>query len=323
MTTITESVTGRVMKSPDGKHRSVWLLCPNPPCAHGADSYQALDQHSDEDCKFAIKDPNVTVVYQCAKLGCGFSGDILELKNHAESHEEPYSYTCFACDEIFPTEATAKHHVILALLHYTGGGRASDEYVAEKILEHRRAQRAKCISPEQVCDQVKDCPYRDDESEQLCACSCEPGYFRCKGLKAKCIPPSWQCDNVQDCPHGDDEDVSKCPPQLVHSCFPSYSGMYDGGNRKSIPLPWKCDGELDCPKGDDEKFCPIPYPRANCSEGQYNCIQSSTCIDAVSVCDRIADCRQLDDEKDCGGGNSLASLSAILEKYNFSSTAVN
>ncbi|KAI1295544.1 Low-density lipoprotein receptor-related protein 2 [Halotydeus destructor] len=157
----------------------------------------------------------------------------------------------------------------------------------------------KCISSEQVCDQVKDCPNRDDESVHLCSCPNEPDYFRCKGLKAKCIPPTWQCDNVQDCVHGDDEDVAKCLPQLHHNCLGADNETVYSGVRKTVPLAWKCDGELDCSKGDDEKFCPIPYPRANCSQGQYNCLESSTCIDAGLICNQIPDCPQLDDERDC------------------------
>ncbi|KAI1295541.1 Low-density lipoprotein receptor-related protein 2 [Halotydeus destructor] len=163
-----------------------------------------------------------------------------------------------------------------------------------------RANGSKCIPVEKVCDRIKDCPYRDDEDEQRCACLDESDNFRCKGIKSKCIPLSWTCDKVRDCPHGDDELDSNCVPQPVHSCLlangPYYSPSY---MRKAIPVSWKCDGELDCSKGDDEKFCPTAYPKAKCSEGQYNCLKSSTCIDKSLLCNRIADCPQEDDESDC------------------------
>ncbi|KAI1295543.1 Low-density lipoprotein receptor-related protein [Halotydeus destructor] len=161
--------------------------------------------------------------------------------------------------------------------------------------------RTKCIPSEKVCDQIKDCPNRDDESEQLCSCQSEPGYFRCRGVESKCIPPAWTCDKVQDCPHGDDEIDSSCSARVVHSCLgpQNQAYSYPSFNNKTIPVSWKCDGEQDCPKGDDEKFCPTAYPKAKCPEGQYNCLESSTCLDKSLLCNHVADCPQQDDERDC------------------------
>ncbi|KAI1289329.1 Cyclin-K [Halotydeus destructor] len=60
----------------------VWYLCPNNPCKYKADTLQALGQHLDEDCKFAIKDPNQTIVYQCPNTGCDFKSSLVQLNEH-------------------------------------------------------------------------------------------------------------------------------------------------------------------------------------------------------------------------------------------------
>ena len=115
----------------------------------------------------------------------------------------------------------------------------------------------KCIPEDKVCDGVKDCPNRDDESEVKCRCLNDgPGYFRCRGSRAKCIPSSWFCDGVRDCPHGDDEQQAfqvNCSSPSFYTCLGSkHNDFLPFGvmsSRSRIPYSWKCDGEEDCEKG--------------------------------------------------------------------------
>lgn len=74
-------------------------------------------------------------------------------------------------------------------------------------------------------------------------------------------------------------------------------------NNWSILLTYRfrrCNGVTDCPKNDDERNCP------RCQKEEYVC-DNQKCIDKSWVCDRIDDCGDGSDEKDCDGGNSKIS----------------
>lgn len=54
----------------------------------------------------------------------------------------------------------------------------------------------------------------------------------------------------------------------------------------------RCDGIDDCPLKDDELLC------TDCEVSEYTC-ENQKCIPHAWVCDRVNDCGDKSDEKDC------------------------
>lgn len=61
-------------------------------------------------------------------------------------------------------------------------------------------------------------------------------------------------------------------------------------------FPCRCNGENDCPSNDDEFNCTF------CFEDEFAC-DNQKCIPKSWVCDKIDDCGDNSDEKNCDGGN--------------------
>jgi hypothetical protein len=155
--------------------------------------------------------------------------------------------------------------------------------------------KPKCIPLSSICDGVKDCPDRDDETD----CGAESDHYLCRGFERRQIPVGWVCDGTPDCPFGEDETAcNQTRHERLFSC-PGHGLSPVPGGRSRIPWTWKCDGERDCRRGEDEKFCHPPYPGARCSVNEYPCKESSSCIDRRAVCDQVRDCPLADDEAEC------------------------
>lgn len=101
------------------------------------------------------------------------------------------------------------------------------------------AEYLKLTRPERLCDNVRHCLDKSDESPEMC--NCTEASFKCNGENnATCISRDFVCDGDNDCPNGEDEmectkleksaegddagEVMERSYGLWHSrCFPSQS----------------------------------------------------------------------------------------------------
>ncbi|XP_054006397.1 serine protease nudel [Hylaeus anthracinus] len=102
-----------------------------------------------------------------------------------------------------------------------------------------------------------------------------PTTFAC-GRLLQSIPIQKRCDRVADCEDSTDEINCTCKEYLT--------------NLKPTAI---CDGYVDCDDKTDEKGCKI------CSDDEFFCRTSRTCIPLAKKCDGQFDCEHSEDELDC------------------------
>ncbi|OTF79281.1 hypothetical protein BLA29_007802 [Euroglyphus maynei] len=86
-----------------------------------------------------------------------------------------------------------------------------------------------CIDQSRLCDGHRDCPFGQDESDDMCHqdkpddnhTAAGGGCYLCRNSTEICIEMSKLCDNRRDCPEGDDESLCK------HSIHPILASTYE------------------------------------------------------------------------------------------------
>ncbi|KAG5454729.1 hypothetical protein CSKR_113142 [Clonorchis sinensis] len=147
----------------------------------------------------------------------------------------------------------------------------------------------RCILQSQLCDEVKDCYYGEDEL--VCDSQQDPEESVLTFLS--------QTRNTLSYP----------TPSMIHqhsvktgcllewdTCFLSELRSY---SMVCIPSAWMCDGKHDCPNGEDElaETC-SRVQGTKCPAQTYPCVLDARCIPHQLICDGYEDCLLGSDETD-------------------------
>ncbi|ESN95518.1 hypothetical protein HELRODRAFT_179294 [Helobdella robusta] len=163
----------------------------------------------------------------------------------------------------------------------------TDETVASCPYSNQfQCSSGQCITKEWVCDGIRDCEDRSDESD----CQkkkCTSSQFTCP-INQKCIPNNKVCDGENDC--GDNSDEHNCDNYLSQTCM-RYGDLWCYNTSKCVTKNYICDGIKHCPDNSDEKEC-------TCMTFQYKCSISGECIHRDWLCDGSKDCPRGDDENE-------------------------
>nr|XP_018909286.1 PREDICTED: serine protease nudel [Bemisia tabaci]XP_018909287.1 PREDICTED: serine protease nudel [Bemisia tabaci]XP_018909288.1 PREDICTED: serine protease nudel [Bemisia tabaci] len=117
-----------------------------------------------------------------------------------------------------------------------------------------------------------------------------PKKFQCKTVE-QYITGAKRCDGFPDCFDKTDEQLCSCKDYLLNF------------DPSAI-----CDGILHCADYTDESNC-----NSTCSEKDFDCPKSKTCIPAELRCDDIQDCLFNEDEENCYSLNSTTSAENVIE----------
>ncbi|XP_015184626.1 PREDICTED: serine protease nudel-like [Polistes dominula] len=129
----------------------------------------------------------------------------------------------------------------------------------------------KCLPSNQQCDQKINC--LNGEDEENCNFWLDSKLFK---ILLQNIHISKRCDKIIDCEDGTDEVNCTCKDIL---------SLYQP---RAI-----CNGYIDCQDKTDENNCNI------CTDDEFLCSRSKTCIPMSKKCDMKFDCPLKEDESDC------------------------
>lgn len=144
-------------------------------------------------------------------------------------------------------------------------------FYAHRPGEFRCSSSQQCIDAQLICNQVRDCPAGEDETQVCQVQLCPANTFRCSS--GRCIDKTSLCDNFNDCIAGDDEadllcknlacfdadcDFATCPPidspRLLASCeLNGHSVPCDEGIRPGTVANYSC-GDFHQPASDFHKL---------------------------------------------------------------------
>ncbi|CAL7944547.1 unnamed protein product [Xylocopa violacea] len=210
--------------------------------------------------------------------------------------------------------------------------------------EVKCGEHDKCITLNQRCDGVKDCPNGEDESsicDEFHWSKCQhEDQFQCK--TGECINKTKRCNSHYDCAdRSDEEDCDKkecdsnefqcqegaciskylvcdgqndCPDFSdeincsKHTCD-SESFTCDSG--ACILKTWECDGDADCPDGSDESDT---CQRKACPSEMFTC-SNGRCIDLTLKCNGISECEDNSDEQYCMDKSSSNHVNCTANEY--------